>query len=66
MELNFGYHQVWFKEEDTWKTTFKIRQGLYEWVFISFGLCNVPAMFMILMDDVLHQDGDHHEMVSAY
>ena len=53
LDLSFGYNQVQVKEEDTWKTTFKTRQGLYEWFVMLLGLCNAPTMFMILMNDVL-------------
>jgi hypothetical protein len=53
LDLPYGFWQVRVRDQDVHKTAFQTLDGLMEWVAMPFGMCNAPATFQRMMNDIL-------------
>jgi hypothetical protein len=63
IDLCSGYHQIKIRLEGIPKTAFMTRYGLYEYLVMSFGLTNVLAHFMYLLNSIFMPELDQFVMV---
>lgn len=59
-----AFHKIRIAEGDEWKTAFRTRFGLYEWLVTPFGLANAPSTFQRYINWTLREELD--EFCSAY
>ena len=52
MDLRWGYNNVRIKEGDKWKAAFTCHRGSFEPLVMYFGLCNSPATFQAIMNEI--------------
>ncbi|KAF8761562.1 hypothetical protein RHS01_00204 [Rhizoctonia solani] len=52
LDLCWGYNNVQIKEGNEWKTAFRTKYGLFEYLVMLFGLTNAPAAFQHFMNNL--------------
>jgi Reverse transcriptase (RNA-dependent DNA polymerase) len=52
LDVCWGYNNVQIRKKDKWKAAFKTNKKLFEPTVMFFGMCNSPATFQAMMDDI--------------
>ena len=52
LDVRWGYNNVRIRDGDQWKAAFKTNKGLFEPTVMFFGMCNSPATFQAMMDNI--------------
>ena len=64
LDVSAAFHKIRITEGDEWKTAFRTRYGLYEYLVTPFGLTGAPATFQRYINYTLREYLD--EFASAY
>lgn len=64
LDIIAAFHKIRVQEGEEWKTAFRTRYGLYEWLVTPFGLTGAPATFQRFINTTLQDFLD--EFCSAY
>jgi hypothetical protein len=55
-DVRWGYNNIRIRTGDEWKAAFKTNRGLYEPTVMFFGMCNSPATFQNMMDEIFKKE----------
>jgi hypothetical protein len=55
-DVQWGYNNIQIRSGDEWKAAFKTNRGLYEPTVMFFGMCNSPATFQAMMDEIFKNE----------
>lgn len=55
IHLHSSYHQIWVREQDISKTTFRYHYGYYKFIVMPFGLTNAHTTFQSCMNHIFNK-----------
>ncbi|KAG9184899.1 hypothetical protein G6011_06845, partial [Alternaria panax] len=64
IDVSAAFHRIRINAGDEWKTAFRTRFGLYEWLVTPFGMANAPSTFQRYINWTLREYMD--DFCSAY
>ncbi len=64
LDVIAAFHKIRMAKGEEWKTAFRTRYGLFEWLVMPFGLSGAPASFQRYINYLLREFLD--DFVSAY
>ena len=56
MDVCWGFNNVWIKQGDEYKAAFITHCGLFEPLVMQFRLCNTPATFQQMMNEIFQDE----------
>ncbi|XP_075180996.1 uncharacterized protein LOC142251834 [Anomaloglossus baeobatrachus] len=63
LDLRGAYNLLRIRPGDEWKTAFRCRYGHFEYLVMPFGLCNAPAAFQHLVNDIFRDIMDQFMVI---
>ena len=58
LNIKDAYHNIRIRTGNEWKTAFRTRYGLFEYMVMPFGLTNAPGTFQRWINGILSQELD--------
>ena len=55
LNIVVAFNKIRMAENEKWKTVFRIKYGLFEFLIMNFGFCGAPSAFQNYINDILHE-----------
>ena len=63
LDVRWGYNNIRIRRGDEWKAAFTTKKGTFEPTVMFFGMCNSPATFQTMMDNIFRKLIDRGQVI---